>query len=119
LLTDRAFAELFRRVPSPLIVRSLESEAFLEVNQAFEKLTGFQRDELVGQTPAKLGIFDAIHHHEENVQKVAMTGSVLDRKGKLRCKDGSLVEVTFSSVRMVLDGKLVAVSILRRASPPD
>jgi PAS domain S-box-containing protein len=98
-LSSEAFAHFFERFPFALVIRSLETEAFLAVNAAYEDLTGYTRDESVGRTPGELGIFDPIHHHELNVQKVA--------------RDGSGVEVTFSSVRMILDGKLVAASIIR------
>ncbi|MGH7805623.1 MAG: PAS domain S-box protein [Candidatus Binatia bacterium] len=112
-LSEHAFAELFEKAPFALVVRSIETEAFLAANRAYEQLTGWDRADLLGRTPGEVGIFEPMAHHERNVLDVVQHQLIVERRGAIRRKDGTIVEIVFSSGRVVVAGEMVAMSILR------
>ena len=113
-LPDFAFVEFFERLPVPLLVRSLETEEFVAINAAFEKLFGYKRSEVIGKKPDDVGIFDPIAHHHENVVRVLTEGELIDRPVTIRCKDGRLLDVVFSTSRVYVAGEMYAVTVLRK-----
>jgi PAS domain S-box-containing protein len=51
------FERLFRNNPAPMALNRLSDGVFLQVNEAFERTTGYHRDEVLGQTIEAMGLF--------------------------------------------------------------
>jgi len=52
------FSKLFRRSPLIATVTSITSDRYLEVNELFERTTGWMRDDVVGRTTAEVEIWN-------------------------------------------------------------
>jgi two-component system cell cycle sensor histidine kinase/response regulator CckA len=72
----------------------------LWVNQAFTSLTGYGREESIGQTPRMLKSCEHDHHFYENLWSTIRSGQVWRGEIKNRKKDGSLYneEMTITPV---------------------
>ncbi len=57
--SEEKFHKAFRMSPHPLSIANLATGRLIEVNDAYERTTGFQRDQLLGHTPEELGIVAA------------------------------------------------------------
>ncbi len=55
--SEEKFVTIFQNNPVPLTLLSGVSGEFTDVNDAFLKSTGYNRDEVIGKTPVDLGIF--------------------------------------------------------------
>lgn len=86
-LSQERFQALFRGTPAACLVQSLDTLDVIDVNQAFQTLFGFQRDELVGHRPPHLWA-DA-EQHAEFRRRVYADGRVSGLKGRARRMDGS------------------------------
>jgi PAS domain S-box-containing protein len=89
-LSEARFTALFRNTPAATLVQSLESREVLEVNQAFERMVGHERDALLGRKPPDLWANESDHQ---------LFRSLLESQGRVhampatgRHRDGSTFE---------------------------
>jgi len=86
--SEDKFSKAFRESPMALTLTSAEDHRYLEVNEAFERYTGWHRDEVKGKTPFDLKIWD-LEQRQEFVRRVQAHESVRDFELRYRCKDGT------------------------------
>jgi PAS domain S-box-containing protein len=53
-ISEERFAKAFQASPIPLAIQSLESERFIDVNEAFLAMSGFRRLEVISRTAGEL-----------------------------------------------------------------
>jgi len=94
--SEAKFATAFRSSPNAMTITSLRDGRFIDVNAAFERQSGYTRDEVVGKTVRELRLwaddqdFAAVMADSLARQKVA------DREVRLRTKSGRLVTAVYS-----------------------
>ena len=55
--SEERFAKAFRANPQPMALTTLKEGIFLDVNESFLTMSGYRRDEVIGQTSVALGVF--------------------------------------------------------------
>src|ERR687898_3225052 len=55
--SQERFAAIFRASPVAIVIRSLGDGRFRDVNDRFLEMTGYTREEVVGRTPAEVGLW--------------------------------------------------------------
>src|SRR5262245_29947319 len=56
--SERAFSESFHASPIPLAMTSMLTHRIIEANNAYVKMIGWSREELIGRTGAELGMYE-------------------------------------------------------------
>ncbi|WP_338846549.1 PAS domain S-box protein [Massilia sp. W12] len=112
-LSQQRLAAMLRAFPEFLTISRYESGEFLEVNEGFTHITGWQRAEALGRTSLELQIWDEAGRTRllEDMQKHG--GMVRGQDISLRCKDGNRVEVSWSSAIFAADDSRYIVAIAR------
>ena len=96
LLTSQARLSLiFRNSPVAFIIQSLDSGLVVDVNDAFERIYGYERNEIIGQRPTLLWADKA--QRREFDQAVLSHGRHLNYPARARRKDGSERDVVVSA----------------------
>ena len=95
-LSEEKFSKLFYINPSACGLSDLVTGKYIEVNEAFYTLLGFDKNEVIGKTVTELGIatsetIDAI------LQKADSNGNVSNVEVDLLAKNGSIRHVLLSS----------------------
>ncbi|WP_019499037.1 PAS domain S-box protein [Pseudanabaena sp. PCC 6802] len=89
-LSEEKFAKVFHSSPAAITVSTFKEGRYLEVNDTFERLSGYTREEVVGHTAAKLKIWadpeDALHLREMLLQR----GKVQNVEYRFRMKSGNI-----------------------------
>ena len=52
--SEEKFSKAFQSNPAAIMISDLASKSFLEVNDTFEEMTGYRRDEVVGRDWAEV-----------------------------------------------------------------
>jgi len=110
--SEEKFAKAFRSSPVEMVITTLEAGRFLEVNEAFERNTGYCRSEVIGRSAIELGLWPDPGSRAAMVTEVAKHGRILNREIQIRAKSGE-VGTKLYSAELIQIGKercLLAVS---------
>ncbi len=101
---------LFRRSPAPMAMCG--EGRFVDVNEALTAVTGYRRDELVGQPPDALGLLVERQQREAVAEELRAHGRVTDLEVQIRHRTGAIVDGLLSGERVVHEGRQVLLAML-------
>ena len=87
LRSEQKFSILFEKAPFATALSRVSDGTMMEINEAFEKVFGYSRQEAVGKTSVELGIYSAAER-EGVVAELQARGSLRDKELTLCTKSG-------------------------------
>lgn len=110
--SEEKFAKAFRSSPMEMVITTLTEGRFLEVNEAFERNTGYSRDEVLGRTAIEMGMWPDPRSRSAVVADVAKYGRILNREIQIRTKSGEVGTKLYSAelIHIGAERCLLAVS---------
>jgi PAS domain S-box-containing protein len=105
-LSEERFSKAFKASPIPLAIQTLQSSGFVDANEGFQKLTGFNHFELVGHTAQELNLWLEPLQFANSSATPRQPLSIRSLSRRLRAKDGQLKDT------------LLSVELLELASEP-
>jgi PAS domain S-box-containing protein len=110
-LSEEKFAKAFHSSPVEIAITTLEGGRFLDVNAAFERNSGFTRDEVLGHTSIELGIWKNPKDREFLVEEVAKHGCLQDWEMSFRTKSGKTRVTRYSAEEIKIDRKQCLLAV--------
>ena len=110
--SEEKFQKAFQASSAGISITRLSDSSYLDVNDAFTKLTGFSKDELIGHTSAELGMVVDVSKREKVLQEVNELGSAKNFEIAVRDKSGKTLEVLASIETILLQGEKYALNII-------
>lgn len=89
-LSEDKFEKAFRFSPDAISISSLKTGKLLEVNEGFERLFGYSREEAIGKTSLELNLYENPTDREVLMQKLKSEGRVNNFESIGRRKSGEL-----------------------------
>lgn len=114
--SERRFSTIFQATPDLLSIASLADGRFLEVNEAFLRVLGYERDEVIGRTPDELGIWLDPEEPAALVRILAEKGKVRDLEVRLKAKTGQELEGLVSADSIEMDGSPFLLTLFKDIS---
>ncbi len=111
--SEEKFAKAFHASPDWMAISRQADGRFIDVNEGFERLTGYTRDEAVGHTSLELGVWTDAQSRAAFLSRLRERGMVTDFHYDLRRKDGGLRQCLLSSVAIEVGGEACMISIVR------
>ena len=99
------FAKAFHRSPLPTCICALSDGRFIDVNDAFVRLYGFARQELVGKTALDVGLWPSTPVNHATAGELIDDGGFRNVELSFHDKAGKQVEVLCSAVLIDVDGE--------------
>ncbi|MGI2904814.1 sensor histidine kinase [Tolypothrix sp. VBCCA 56010] len=84
------FSKAFRCSPNPITISTVEDGRFIEVNDSFVKLSGYQKEEAIGRTAFELNIWVNQSDRQKLLQELHSQGAVRNLEFQFRKKSGEL-----------------------------
>ncbi|MBI1749384.1 MAG: PAS domain S-box protein [Acidobacteria bacterium] len=111
--SEAKFSKAFRTSPDAILLSDLESGMIFDVNDAFEKLSGFRREEVLGKRSIDLNLWPKPEQRATAVAELRRAGRVRDFPFEFRTKTGELGAGVFSGEIIQLDGKPCMLTVVR------
>ena len=109
--SEDKFAKIFRCSPAVVILRDVDDgDRIVDVSEAFERASGYRRDEAIGRTTSSLGLWQDPNELDDYLKQMKTEGSVRNFEFRFRKKSGEIGTGLLSGEWIELDGKRFAVS---------
>jgi PAS domain S-box-containing protein len=110
--SEQKFAKAFRESPIALSLTRISDQQYVDVNQTFERLIGYQREEIVGRTPFDLGLWPVPDERNQLIRKVLAGERVHEIERTICVKDGTLRIVLGSMELLEIENEQVILSTI-------
>ncbi len=111
--SEATFSSAFRTSPDSVNINRLEDGLYLDVNEGFCTITGYQPEEVIGRTSQELGLWVNRGDRERLVAEINRCGYVTDLEAEFRKKDGSVLTGQLSARVIEIEGEPCIVNIVR------
>jgi PAS domain S-box-containing protein len=96
-VSQERFSKAFQASPIPIAIRSLREERYVDVNESFLRTTGYQREEVIGRTPAELRIYVDPELQAKLTEQLQSGRPVRNLGTKLRGKSNDVRDIILSA----------------------
>jgi PAS domain S-box-containing protein len=110
--SEARFAKAFHASPDALTITTLTGQ-YLDVNENFLRMTGYQRQEVIGHTNVELDRWVDPAERARVVKALQESGSLRNLEAKFRTKAGDIRNEQLSLELIELDGESCILSITR------
>jgi PAS domain S-box-containing protein len=111
--SEERFAKAFRSSPDAIAIARLPGSRIIDINDRWEAMFGYSRDEAIGRTAVDLGLF--VHQDDRHRLRDLMDaqGYVRDFELDLRTKAGEVLRGVVASETVDMEENLCVISIIR------
>jgi PAS domain S-box-containing protein len=110
--SEEKFSKAFRESPLAFTLTSLHDDRYVEVNETFNQLTGWRRDEVIGRTPGELGVWVDPEGRARYIERLLADGHVRNFEVSYRTKDGQVRTGLGSGELIEISGEQCALSAI-------
>ncbi|NJN99955.1 MAG: PAS domain S-box protein [Anaerolineales bacterium] len=111
--SEHKFATAFRTSPDAININRLSDGLYLDINEGFTRITGYTREEVLGQSSLALNIWANPAERARLVQNLRDRGEVENLETEFWLKDGSLRTGLMSARLIEIEGEVCILSITR------
>ncbi|MEN6350781.1 MAG: PAS domain S-box protein, partial [Syntrophomonas sp.] len=111
LLSEEKFAAAFHLSPEMIAISSLEDGRYIEVNDAFIKLFGYSREEVIGKTVRELNIWVNPQNRGRLQRMILKNPIVRGIEDHFRKKSGETWIGICSFARLNIDGEMCILTV--------
>jgi len=109
--SEERYAILFRNSPAAITLTRLDDGHYLDVNESFLRLVGFDRAEVIGHTAVELGLVSRTDR-AKNIQGLQERGLLRDFEASLKTKSGEPRLCLISAEQVEIGSDACSLSIL-------
>lgn len=110
--SEEKFAKSFQATPSVLSISTIDEGRFIEVNETFERVTGYLREEAIGHTSLELNIWGIPEERTRFLQELQEAGKVRNLEARFRNKSGGLIVGLLSAEIIEIEGKQCLLTLV-------
>ena len=110
--SEERFAKAFHASPAALTITRISDGCFIDMNESFERLLGYRREELIDHSSSDLNMFTTPDERAELVRRLREHGFVHDYETTLRTQSGEVRNVLFSTEAIDLEGEACIIALL-------
>ena len=109
--SEEKFSKAFRSSPAAMCIVDVDrNSTFLEINETFERITGFRRDEIIGRSSTELGLYADAQVLPEHRKRLLAEGGYRNLEVRFRKKNEEIIVGLISAEQIELDGSLCAIA---------
>ena len=102
--SEDKFAKAFRANPVCMAIVTVEDGRYMDVNEGYERLTGYSRDEVIGRTVREIGYWVDLSERATMLSRLERDGRARDIEVRFRKKFGDVMICHVSAEPLVFEG---------------
>jgi len=106
------FSKVFENYPDFIMVVRETDLLVVDVNQRITNILGFDKDEVMGQSARKMDLFLSEEERQNFISSYTASGYT-EHECLWRRKDGRLIEVKITGIRLDIDGQYYRMSVVQ------
>ncbi len=107
------FRVAFKLMPELMSISRLSDGCYVEVNDAFERITGLRREQVIGRTSLELNIWHDASQRQSLVQQVLSSGGASDHFMLLNASQGQVREALLNAASFEARGEHYLIVLAR------
>jgi len=110
--SEEKFQKAFQASGAGITITKLSNGIYSEVNDAFTKLTGYSKEELIGHSSAEIDLVVDTGQREEMLRQLREHGSLEQVELTIRTKSGKLIEIISTIQTILLNEEKYGINII-------
>ncbi len=103
--SEEKFSKVFRQGPMAITLTRIKDGRYIEVNDTFERATGWRREEVLGRTPLDIGLWVNPGERLELGARLLREGRLRNVETAFRMRNGSTRTVAITAERIDINGE--------------
>jgi len=100
--SEEKFTHTFHSAPNPIVIVTFDEGRFVEVNQSFCRVFGYDRTEVIGRTALEIDIWGSLEERQLVRQQLQEIGSIYNIECSARTQSGVIRTVLLSAEQIQL-----------------
>ncbi|HLV87829.1 MAG TPA: ATP-binding protein [Candidatus Sulfotelmatobacter sp.] len=109
--SEEKFSKAFRSIPLPVTITTRRDGRYIDANEAFLRMVGRRREEVVGRTSLELGIWDVPQDRQRMMDELDRTGRVVSLETVVVSSTGVRRTIQVSAELMLLEDEPCVLAI--------
>jgi len=109
--SENKFSQAFRASPNIISITSANDGKFVEINDSYTRLTGYTREETIGNTSTKIGLWPKDEDRRRMLKILTQKGRVENEEFIFRIKSGELRNWLYSTEKITFNGEPCLISM--------
>ncbi len=111
--SEEKLSKVFLANPDWVIISRLSDGRYIDVNEAFLRMTGYSRDEVIGHSSLDLHIWIDPEERKEIVRLLQEEGRVSNHEVRFGMKSGRVRSMLWSAERIELNGEACMIAVCK------
>ncbi len=111
--SEEQFRKTFEISPDSVTISRLTDGKYIDVNKGFVEITGYSREEIIGNTSLDINIWNDIAERDALLKKLTNKGKVNNIEAKFKVKNGNIITGLVSGTIMELNNENVILLVAR------
>lgn len=107
------FKTLFHTSPEPVLITNVTDGTIIDVNEAFEQISGYNKDELIDNSTITKGIWKSLKDRETVIKELQKTGVCRNKEFVFNVNAGKEIFGLMTSKLISIGDKPYIISIIR------
>ena len=110
---EERFSKAFYTTPDAININRLSDGTYIDCNRSFIELSGYTRDEIIGQSSLDLKIWVRPEDREKMTKGLKESGEVKNLEAEFRLKGGAIITGLLSASILEIEGEQCILSVTR------
>lgn len=110
--SEEKFSKAFKTSPEAISIATLSDGKYIEVNDTFLKISGFDRDQVIGHNSSDLDVWVDAIERQKYIDDLIENGYIRNQAVKFRMRNKEIRDFLVSSDIMDLDGQLCSLNFI-------
>lgn len=112
-LAEEKFSKIFMTTPDCIVISRIMDGAIIDVNQGFESVAGWRREEVLGKSTIELNFWVNAADRQQMVKDLLEGQDIFSRETTVRRKEGNLLNVIYSARPITIANESCLIFVLQ------